>query len=156
MLFSPSVDALRPHGLQHTRLPCPSPSCSNSYPLFSRFVIAFLPGSKCLLISWLQSLSAVILESKKIKSVTVSIVSPSICCEAHCHKNIPYVACMLGHFSHVQLCATQCTVACQAPLSMGFSRQEYWGGLPCSPSGDLPDPRIEPASPTSAGQFFII
>ena len=46
-----------------------------------RFVIAFLPRSKCLLISWLQSSSAVILEPKKIKSVTVSIVSPSICHE---------------------------------------------------------------------------
>ena len=47
----------------------------------SRSVIAFLPSSKCLLISWLQSPSAVILEPKKIKSVTVSIVSPSICHE---------------------------------------------------------------------------
>ena len=45
----------------------------------SRFVIAFLPRSKHLLISWLQSSSAVILEPKKIKSLTVSIVSPSIC-----------------------------------------------------------------------------
>ena len=49
--------------------------------MLSRFVIALLPRSKCLLISWLQSLSAVILEPKKIKSVTVSIVSPSICHE---------------------------------------------------------------------------
>ena len=49
--------------------------------MLSRFVIAFLPGSKHLLISWLQSLSAVILEPKKIKSVTVSIFSPSICHE---------------------------------------------------------------------------
>ena len=51
-------------------------------PLFnmlSRLVITFLPKSKCLLISWLQSPSAVILESPKIKSVTVSIVSPTIC-----------------------------------------------------------------------------
>ena len=47
----------------------------------SRFVIAFVPRSKCLLISWLQSPSAVILEPKKIKSVNVSIVSPSICHE---------------------------------------------------------------------------
>ena len=46
-----------------------------------RFVIAFLPRSMCLLISWLQSPSAMILEPKRIKSVTVSIVSPSICCE---------------------------------------------------------------------------
>ena len=49
--------------------------------MLSMLVIAFLPRSKCLLISRLQSLSAVILESKKIKSVTVSIVSPSICHE---------------------------------------------------------------------------
>ena len=47
----------------------------------SRFVIAFLPRSKHLLISWLQSPSAVILETPKIKSVTVSIVSPSVCHE---------------------------------------------------------------------------
>ena len=47
--------------------------------ILSRLVIAFLPRSKCLLISWLQSPSAVILEPKKIKSVTVSIVSPTIC-----------------------------------------------------------------------------
>ena len=49
--------------------------------LLSRFVITFLPRSKRLLISWLQSPSAVNLEPKKIKSVTVSIVSPSICHE---------------------------------------------------------------------------
>ena len=49
--------------------------------MLSRFVIAFLPRSKHLLISWLQSPSAVILESPKIKCVTVSIVSPSICHE---------------------------------------------------------------------------
>ena len=49
--------------------------------MLSRFIVAFLPRSKCLLISWLQSPFAVILEPKKIKSVTVSIVSPSICHE---------------------------------------------------------------------------
>ena len=49
--------------------------------MLSRLVIAFLPRSKRLLILWLQSPSAVILEPKKIKSVTVSIVSPSICNE---------------------------------------------------------------------------
>ena len=49
--------------------------------MLSRFVITFLPSSNCLLISWLQSPSAVILEPKKMKSVTVSIVSPSICHE---------------------------------------------------------------------------
>ena len=43
---------------------------------------------------------------------------------------------------------------CQAPLSMGFSRQEYWSGLPFPPPGDLPHPGIEPMSPTLAGGFF--
>ena len=45
---------------------------------------------------------------------------------------------LLTHFSHVKPCATRWTAACQAPLSTGFSRQEYWGRLPCPPSGDLP------------------
>ena len=50
--------------------------------------------------------------------------------------------------SCVQFFATPWTVAHQAPLSKGFSRQEYWSGLPCSPPGDLPNPGIEPRSPT--------
>ena len=49
--------------------------------------------------------------------------------------------------SRVWLFATPWTVAHQAPLSMGFSRQEYWSGLPFSPPGDLPDPVIKPTSP---------
>ena len=49
--------------------------------ILSRFIIAFIPRSKHFLISWLQSPSAVILKPKKIKSATVSIVSPSICHE---------------------------------------------------------------------------
>ena len=51
--------------------------------------------------------------------------------------------------SGVQLFATPLTVARQAPLSMEFSRQEYWSGLLCRPPGELPDPGIEPMSPTS-------
>ena len=50
--------------------------------------------------------------------------------------------------SRVRLFATQWTVAHQAPLSMGFSRQEYWSDLPCSPPGDLPNLGIEPRSPS--------
>ena len=46
-------------------------------------------------------------------------------------------ACMLGHFSCVRLFVTLRTVARKAPLSIGFSRQEYWNGLPCPPLGDL-------------------
>ena len=47
---------------------------------------------------------------------------------------------MLSHFSHVCLFATLWTIAHKAPLSVGFSRQEYWSGLPCLLPGDLPDP----------------
>ena len=57
-----------------------------------------------------------------------------------------------------QLSATPWTVAHRAPLSMGFSRQEYWRGLPFPPPGDLPDPGIVPVSPVApalAGRFFI-
>ena len=50
--------------------------------------------------------------------------------------------------SRVQLFATPWTVTYQAPLSIGFSRQEYWSGLPFPSPGDLPDPGIEPGSPT--------
>ena len=50
--------------------------------------------------------------------------------------------------SRVQLFAIPWTVACQAPLSMGFSTQEYWSGVPFPSPGDPPDPGIEPGSPT--------
>ena len=65
--------------------------------------------------------------------------------------------CMLSLFSRVWFFVTPWTVAYQAPLSMGFSRQEYWSGLPCPPPGDLPDPGIEPTSlmsPSLADGFF--
>ena len=58
-------------------------------------------------------------------------------------------------FSCVRLFVTLWTTAHQAPLSMGFYRQEHWSGLPCPPPGDLPDPGIKLAFPTSAGVFFI-
>ena len=59
--------------------------------------------------------------------------------------------------SCVQLFTILWTVACQAPPSMRFSRQEYWNGLPCPPPGDLPDTGIEPmssVSPALAGRFL--
>ena len=64
---------------------------------------------------------------------------------------------MLSRFSRVQFFVTLWTVARQAPLSMGFSRPEHWSELPYPPSGDLPDPGIEPASlmsPALAARFF--
>ena len=57
---------------------------------------------------------------------------------------------MLSRFSCVQLFVMLCTVTLQAPLSIGFSRQGYWSGLPCPPPGGLPDPGIEPVFPMPA------
>ena len=64
---------------------------------------------------------------------------------------------MLSHFSHVQLFVTTWTVAYQAPLSKGFSRQEYWSVFPSPSPEDLPNPGIKlPSlvSPALAGRFF--
>ena len=58
--------------------------------------------------------------------------------------------------SHVQLTATSWTMARQAPLSMGFSRQKYWSGLPFPPPGDLPNPKIKLVSLALVGGFFTI
>ena len=66
--------------------------------------------------------------------------------------------CVLSCFRHVRLCATLRTVARQASLFMGFSKKEYWSGLPCPPPGDLPNPRIKPASlmsPALAGRPIL-
>ena len=65
---------------------------------------------------------------------------------------------VLSLFSCVQIFVTLWTVARQAPLSMGFSRQEYWSGLPCPSPEGLPNSGTEPASlmsPELAGRFFI-
>ena len=78
--------------------------------VLSRLVIAFLPRSKCLFISWLQSPSTVILEPRKIKSVTVSTVSPSICHEVMGSDTMIFIfwllLLLLSRFSHVRLCGT--------------------------------------------------
>ena len=65
--------------------------------------------------------------------------------------------CILSCFSRVRLFATPWTVACQAPLSMGFPRQEYWSGLPYPPPRDLSDTGTKPSlmSPALAGRFFM-
>ena len=63
---------------------------------------------------------------------------------------------MLSYFSHVQLFVNLWTVTHQVPLSIGFSRQEYWSGLPCPPLGDLPNSGTEPKSlifPALEGRF---
>ena len=73
-----------------TKWICISKVMSLLFNMLSRFVIAFLPRSKSLLTSWLQSPSAMILEPKKIKFVTVSIVSPSICHEGRSINSGPF------------------------------------------------------------------
>ena len=73
------------------------------------------------------------------------------------HTRVCVHTCMLSHFSRVWLFATLWTIACQAPLSMGSSRQEYWSGLSCPSPGDLPSPGIKPMSltfPALAGRFI--
>ena len=61
-----------------------------------------------------------------------------------CHWLYATAAAAAESLSRVQLCVTLWTAARKAPLSIGFSRQEYWSGLPCPPPGDLLDPGIEP------------
>ena len=92
---------------------------------------------------------------KEIQTVTKLWLSNSPwvcpCVYPHVHAHMH-----ASHFSHVWFCAPR-TVACQGPLSMRFSRQEYWSGLPCTPPGDLSNPRIKPtslSSPALAGMFF--
>ena len=71
------------------------------------------------------------------------------------HREVPvliisiFLIIMLSRLSCVQLFATLWAVAHQAPLFMGFYRQEYWSGLPCPPPGNLPHPGMEPRSPAS-------
>ena len=78
-------------------------------------------------------------------------------CEGHAPKSKRVHACMLSPFSRVWLLVTPWIVAHQAPLSMGFFKQEYWSGLSFPTPGNLPDPGIEPVSlmsPALAGRFF--
>ena len=77
-LHSPILTSIHDYWKNHTltRWTFVDKVMSLLFNMLSRFVIAFLPRSRCLLISWLHSPSAVLLEPKKIKSVTVSIVSP--------------------------------------------------------------------------------
>ena len=88
---------------------------------------------------------------------TTHIHVPILLSHPGCHKMLSRVpcACTLSWFSHVHLFATPWTVVRQTPLSKGFSRQEYWSGLPFSSPGDLPDPGIEPASLMSPGRRVL-
>ena len=69
--------------------------------------------------------------------------------KGHLFFGVSSIKVKVKSLNHVWLFATPWTVACQAPPSLGFSRQEYRCGLPCPPPGNLPDPEIEPASPVA-------
>ena len=99
--------------------------------MLSRLVITFLPRSKHLLISWLQSPSAVILEPKKIKSASVVIVSPSICHEVKGTDAMILVFCMLSFKPTFSLCMKRqkdMTLKDELPRSVGaqYATGEEW------------------------------
>ena len=99
----------------------------------------------------LSQLFFLLLELAAISSrqLTLSISSPLLIQWieiSHGGNSCTMCACMVCRFSHVRLFATLWMIAQQASLSMGFSRQEYWSGLPCPPPGDLSNQGIEPSS----------
>ena len=134
--------------------------CSSHWGLFQWLIVScpFLPQGLCtsfclafLLPSTIHSSFSSQISSQIFRKVFPDCPSGSITFTSCIYK--PYMpswhVCMLSCFSRVWLFATPWTSACQAPLSMGFPRQEYWSGLPCPPPGDLPDPGIKPESSES-------
>ena len=97
----------------------------------------------------------VILEGKKISLVFLFLLILLVLYKHYLPPSNVHT-CMLSHFSHVQLFVTLRAVVTQASLSRGFSRQEYWSGLPSPPPGNLPtrgsNPRL--MSPALASGFF--
>ena len=86
------------------------------------------------------------------QAATASCVCVCVCVRARARVHT-----RTWSFSHVRLFVILWTVAYQVPLSMGFSRQDYWSGLPCPPTGDLPNPSTESISlmsPALADGFF--
>ena len=146
------------HIISHRTLYCPKNHLSSAYsslPASSTFlsfsphqtsdlfiVSIFLPFPKCHRVAiiyfeafsdWLLSLSSIYLRVPYFFSWFDS----------------SFFLCVLSHFCCVRLFVTPWAVACQAPLSMGFSKQEYRSGLPFLPPGELLNPGIEPSSPVS-------
>ena len=117
-------DSLRPHGLQQTRLPCPSPTpraCSNSRPLTPWCRPTIILCHPLLLLSIFPSIrvfsneSVLCIRWPKYWSFSTTLL---------------LLLLLLSPFSHVWLCATPYRAAHQAPPSQGFSWQEHWSGLP--------------------------
>ena len=96
--------------------------------------------------TWIQLEIIMLSELSQKEKEKYHMISLMLCCA---------VLCLVAQ-SFPTLCEPV-GLACQVPLSMGFSRQQYWSGLPCLLPGNLPNPEIEPASPASpslAGRFF--
>ena len=157
--FSRAVlsDSLRPHESQHTRPPCPSPTpgvhpnpcplhrwchstLSSSVSPFSSCLQSF-PASQSFPVSWLWKKSTEqILPCDPQKEPTPLIPWFQTASLQNCEK-ISHVHAQ--SLSHVWLFGAPWTIASQASLSMGFSKQEYWSGLPFPAPGDLPNPGIK-------------
>ena len=78
--------------------------------------------------------------------ICVSLFLPCKSVHQYHFSRFHIYTCVCACFSHVRLFATQWTVVLLAPLSAGFSRKKHWSRLPCSPPGDLPNPKIKPTS----------
>ena len=103
------------------------------------------------------------IEGEKVEAVTNSILGGSkITADGDCSHEIKrHLLLQKENYDKpsesevIQSCPTLCDpMDCSLPGSMGFSRQEYWSGLPFPPPGDFPDPGMEPTSPALAGGFF--
>ena len=94
-----------------------------------------------------QKLKKALFSEPEAEVVSSTVVDLCSCCQ---------VPKLLSHFSYVWLLVTLWTIACQASLSTGFSRQEYCSGLPCPPPGDLPDPGIKPMFPALQADSLLL
>ena len=137
---------MQPHRRQPTRLPHPWDSLGKNTGVGCHFLL------QCMKV---KSQSEV---AKSCLTLTVMFITQCIQTSNYFAVNLKLICATL--FQLFQLCPNLCnpmTVACQAPLSIGFSTQEYWSGLSFPPPGNLPDLRIKPKSLASralAGRFF--
>ena len=121
-----------------------------TYHILKRGLAGLDQGATCITANWASDVTGQgprVLSSSAPFSLCVMLLWSWVC------------VCLLSCFSWVQLFAILWDTARQAPLSMGFSRKEYWSGLPCPPPGDLPNAETEPTSlvsPALAGGCFTI
>ena len=154
--------------LAQTQVHWVSDAIQSSHPLSSTFTPAFNLSQYHRLFQWVSSLCWVAkilefqLQHQSFQWTFRLLIATGWCSKCFTHINLIFtitcsLVCVLSHFSHVWFFVFLWTVAYQAPLSMGFSRQEYWSGLPCPPPWDLLDPGIKPSSLMSlalAGGLF--